>query len=152
MELLRRGIWHTYKFTKEDADTARALFEEALSRDPGSGEARIQLAWWHFWDVWTKRRDRVGLKITERLAREAVLIDQRDARGHLLVGLALMIMRQPLELRVHFRNAIDLNPSLAAAHACLGSSYILAGEPEKGWRRFFSRSVSIHATRSAFTS
>lgn len=130
--LLRRGIWHTYKFTKEDAATARVLFEEALSRDPDSGEARIQLAWWHFWNVWTKRQDTAGLRITERLAREAMLIDQRDARAHLLVGIALMISRRPEESRRHFHNAIELNPSLAAAHACLGSSYILAGEPEKG--------------------
>ena len=43
-ELIRRGIWHTYKFTKEDAAVARGLFEEALSRDPCSGEARIHLA------------------------------------------------------------------------------------------------------------
>ncbi len=126
-ELLRRGIWHSYKFTKEDAAAARALFEEALSRDPGSGEARIQLAWWHFWDIWTKRQDRPALQITVKLAREAMAIDRRDARAHLLVGLALMMMGQPEEARGYYRNAIDLNPSLAQAHACLGTSYIFAG-------------------------
>jgi len=130
-ELLRRGIWHTHRFTKEDAAAAREFFEEALRRDPDSGEARIQLAWWHFWDVWTKRRDRAGLRMTEKLAREAALIDRRDATAHLLVGLALMLMKQAGQSRGHFRTAIELNPSLAAAHACVGSSYILAGEPEK---------------------
>ncbi len=131
-ELIRRGIWHTYRFTKEDAAIGRELFEEALRRDPASGEVRIQLAWWHFWDVWTKRRDHSGLRITEKLSREAALIDQRDARAHLLIGLALMIMRQPEEARIHFHDAIAVNPSLAAAHACLGMSYILAGEAKEG--------------------
>ncbi len=130
-ELVRRGIWHTYKFTKEDAAIARGLFEEALSRDPGSGEARIHLAWWHFWDVWTKRRDASGLRITEKLAREATLIDQRDARAHLLVGLALLFSGQPEEARIHFFDAIALNPSLAAAHACIGTTYIFAGKAKE---------------------
>ena len=131
-ELIRRGIWHTYRFTKEDAEIARGLFEEALRCDPGSGEVRIQLAWWHFWDVWTKRRDHSGLRIAEKLAREAALIDQGDARAHLLIGLALMIMREPEEARIHFHDAIAINPSLAAAHACLGMSYILAGKAKEG--------------------
>ena len=130
-ELIRRGIWHTYKFTKEDAGFARRLFEEALRRDPGSGEARIHLAWWHFWDVWIKQRDTSALRITETLGREALLIDQHDARAHLLIGIAQMMMGQPEQARAHYRNAITLNPSLAAAHSCLGSSYILAGEAQE---------------------
>ncbi len=131
-ELIRRGIWHLYRLTKEDAAASRALLEEALCRDPSSAEARIQLAWWHFWDVWTRRQDMAGLRITEKLAREAAIIDQRDARAHLLVGIAMLMMGQPVQARGHFCDATELNPSLAAAHSCLGSSYILAGEPEKG--------------------
>ena len=130
-ELIRRGIWHMYKFTKEDAATARGLYEEALSRDPGSGEARIHLAWWHFWDVWTQQRETSALRIAKTLAREASLIDQRDARAHFLVGLAQMMMGEPEEARVHYRNSIALNPSLAAAHACIGTSYIFAGKAEE---------------------
>ncbi len=131
-ELVRRGVWHTYRFTKEDAAIARGLFEEALARDRGSGGVRIQLAWWHFWDVWTRQRDKAALRVTETLAREALLIDERDARAHFLVGLAQMMMGQPEQARAHYHNAIALNPSLAAAHACLGTSYIFAGQEEKG--------------------
>lgn len=131
-ELVRRGIWHLYRLTREDAASSRALLEEALRRDPGSAEARIQLAWWHFWDVWTKQADRRGFGACERLAREAAILDPRDARAHLLIGLPLMMMEQPKQSRRHFREAIDLHPSLATAHGCLGSSYILGGEPEKG--------------------
>ena len=42
-----------------------------------------------------------------------------------------MMMGQPEQARAHYRNAITLNPSLAAAHSCLGSSYILAGEAQE---------------------
>ena len=131
-ELIRRGIWHLYRFTKDDAPLARGFFEEALCRDPASGEARIHLSWWHFWDVWTSQRDPSGLLIAKTFAREASLIDERDARAHFLMGLSQMMMGQPEEARVDYHNAIALNPSLAAAHACLGTSYIFAGQAQEG--------------------
>jgi len=130
-ELIRRGIWHLYKMTKEDAAAARGIFEDALRLDPGSAEARIQLAWWYFWDIWSKRGNLALFNEVERLGREAMQIDRRDARAHMIVGVALMMRRQPEQARPYFFSAIHLNPSLAAAHASLGSSYILAGEPEK---------------------
>ena len=130
-ELIRRGISHLCKLTKEDAQKARAIFADALTRDPGSIETRIHLAWWRFWDVWTQRGDLSALHEVERLGREAMLIDRRDARGHLLVGIALMMRGQPEQSRPHYFEAIRLNPSLCTARSSLGSSYILAGEPEK---------------------
>jgi class 3 adenylate cyclase/TolB-like protein/Tfp pilus assembly protein PilF len=130
-ELIRRGIWHLQKFTKEDAAAARTIFEQALQQDPGSAEARIQLAWWQFWDVWTRQGDLQTLQTTGRLAREAFQIDPRDARAHLLSGIAQMMTGQPVQARHRFAQAVFLNPSLATAHSCLGSSYILAGESAK---------------------
>jgi class 3 adenylate cyclase/TolB-like protein len=128
-ELIQRGIWHLQKFTKQDAAAARLIFDRALKQDPTSAEARIQLAWWHFWDVWTRQGDLKGLQITGRLAREAMHLDPRDARAHLLAGIAQMMTGQPAQARHSFSEAIHLDPSLAVAHACLGSSFILAGDP-----------------------
>jgi len=130
-ELIRRGTWHQYKFTGEDAAIARSLFDEALKRDQDSTEARIQLAWWYFWDVWTKRGDLSVLRKAEELARQAVNLDKLEGRAHALIGIAIMLMGQPEEARPHYETAIELNPSLSVAHASLGSSHILGGEPEK---------------------
>ncbi|MGA7326806.1 MAG: adenylate/guanylate cyclase domain-containing protein [Rhodomicrobium sp.] len=130
-ELIRKGTWHQYKFTKEDAALARSMLDEALKRDPNSTEARIQLAWWYFWDVWTKRGDLSVLSKAEELARQAVSLDRFDARAHALTGIAIMLMGRPEQARPHYETAIELNPSLAVTHASLGSSYILGGEPEK---------------------
>ncbi len=131
-DLLRRGIWHLNKFTKQDSAAAFVCFEEALRREPSSSEANIQLAWWHFWDIWTRRGDLSGMSRTERHARDALRNDPRDARGHLLAGIALMMTKRPAQGRASFWQAVELNPSLAAAHSCIGSSYVLEGTPAKG--------------------
>ena len=94
-------------------------------------EARIHLSWWHFWDVWTKRRDPNILHTAERLAREAQGMDPRDARLDLLVGIALFMTKRTSQARVSLQTAISLNPSLASGYACLGSSFILDGLAEK---------------------
>lgn len=131
-ELIRRGTWHLYMLNREDSAKARYFFEEALRRDPDSEEARIQLAWWHFWDVWSQRANEAGFLEMEKLARQAMLIDPRDARAHMLVGIAQLMMRKPVSGRAYLLEAIRRNPSLAPAHSSLGSTYILAGEPERG--------------------
>ncbi len=128
-ELVRRGIGHLQKFRREDAVQARACFEQALLRDPGSAEARIQLGWWKFLDVWTQRGDTGQLYYTEAMGRQALLIDPDDSRGHFLIGIALMMTARPEEARHHYAEALRLNPSFALAHACLGTSFILSGQP-----------------------
>src|SRR5262249_41765113 len=109
-ELIRRGIWHLQKFTKEDAAAARTIFDQAIRTDPGSAEARIQLAWWYFWDVWAKQGDLKHLQMTGRLARDALQIDPRDARAHVLSGIAQMMTGQPAQARHSIAQAISLNP------------------------------------------
>jgi TolB-like protein/class 3 adenylate cyclase/Tfp pilus assembly protein PilF len=129
--LIRRGIWHLNKLTKQDAAIARELIEDAARRDENSAEARIHLAWCQFWDVWSKRGNLSLMTEVERIAREAIRLDPRDARGHLLVGIALFMMKKPEQGRPHLYTAISLNPSLATAHSCLGSSFLVSGDPDK---------------------
>jgi TolB-like protein len=131
-ELIRRGTWHLSMLTKEDSAKALEFFKEALKRDPNSGEARIQLAWWLFWDVWTRRGNKCDLAEMEELARQAMRIDPEDGRAPMLVGIAQLMMGKSVHARPYLREAIRSNPSLAPAHGALGSTYILAGEPEKG--------------------
>jgi len=131
-ELVRRGVWHMKMLTKFDAAKSRELFEEALKRDPGSTEAKIQLAWWVFWDGWTKARDHSVFRQVEKLAREVLADDPRDARGKLMLGIARLMMHDPVTGRADLSEAVKLNPSLSPARACLGSTFILDGEPEKG--------------------
>lgn len=130
MLLFRKFIGECADYANGDAALAGRCFEEAIKRDPGSSEARIQLARWHLWAVWQKR-NLVRLRIIERLAREAILIDQFDARAYHLLGFARMVTGRLKEARAYYHDAIALNPSLSSAHASLGLSYTFAGKPEE---------------------
>jgi TolB-like protein len=128
--LVRRGVWHMNQLTREDARTARELFERALAGNPTSVEALVHLAWWHFWDVWVRRGATEGWLEMERLARRAMSLDPQDARPVMLTGIAEFMQGEPERGRRMLVRATQMNPSLAVGHASIGSSYILSGEPE----------------------
>lgn len=129
--LIWRGRWHQNRLTRDDAAEARRLFDGALQTDPNSAEALIQMAWWYCWNVWTQRGPRAQLQEMRRLAQRAMLSDPLDGRAHMLAGIAENMLRNPDTGLLFLRQALDLTPSLAVAHSSIGSSYMLAGKPEK---------------------
>jgi len=128
-DLIWRGRWHLNRFTRADAQTARHLFEEALRLDPDSSEALIQTTFCAALSIWAGRQPDSQISQMRKLAQRAILADVEDGRGHMLAGMAEMWLRNPLRAQTLLRKAIELNPSLALAHAELGSSSIFAGEP-----------------------
>jgi adenylate cyclase len=129
--LVRRALWHMNRLTREDAAVARRLLDQVLSDDPQSIEALVHLAWWHFWDGWTRRGSMEDWVEMERLARRAMALDRQDARAAMLVGIAQFMQGETEHGRIMLERAIRLNPSLAIAYASIGSIRILLGEPEE---------------------
>ncbi|TXL82187.1 tetratricopeptide repeat protein [Vineibacter terrae] len=130
-DLIWRGRWHLNKLTREDADIARRLFDDALQLDPNSSEALIQATTCLNYAIWTQRGSANEISEMRRLAQRAIIADPDDGRGHMQAGIAEMWLRQPVRARALLQQAIALNPSLAMAHAQLGCCYNLAGEPER---------------------
>jgi tetratricopeptide (TPR) repeat protein len=127
---VRRGLWHLNRFTRVDALKARRLFETATKKDPQSSEALIQLGVWHFWNTWAERGRPQGWADMERVAQEALKIEQSDARPYMLIGVAQVMSGFPSKGRLPLRESLKLNPSQYAAYIGLGTSYILSGEPQ----------------------
>lgn len=127
---IRRGLWHLNRFTRDEAAMAKQLFEQALSDEPNSSEALIQLAFWHFWDIWARRGGRDEWRQMEEFARRALVIEEKDPRPHMLIGIAQVMSGRPKQGRGPLREALSLNPSQYAAYVGIGTSYILSGEPE----------------------
>jgi TolB-like protein len=131
-DIVWRGRWHLNRLTRRDGEIAQRLFSEALALDPDSSEALIQATYSMAWSLWAGRASQKRILDMTKLAQRAILADHDDGRGHMLAGIAEMWLRRPLAARALFKQAIDLNPSLALAHAVLGCSYNLGGEPDKG--------------------
>jgi tetratricopeptide (TPR) repeat protein len=128
--LIWRGRWHLNRLTRTDSEMAQKLFNEALDLDPNSPEALIQATFALAWAIWAGRQPQGRILEMKKLAQRAILADCDDGRGYMLAGMAEMWLRHPYQARTLFKQALALNPSLALAHAELGSSYNLSGEPQ----------------------
>ncbi len=130
-DLIWRGRWHLNRLTRADSDMAQKLFSEARTLDPDSPEALIQSTFALGWAIWAGRESTERIFEMRRLAQDAIYADRDDGRGYMLAGIAEMWLRHPLVARELLQQAIALNPSLAMAHAQLGTSFSLAGEPDQ---------------------
>jgi adenylate cyclase len=124
--LVWRSRWHLDQLTRRDSQEALRLLLEARDSDPADAEVRIQIAHWHWIDAWTQRRSPDNLSELRRLAEEARTSDPLDSRGHLLVGLADILLKAIPQAQASFEEAIRLNPSLALGYAEIGSCRIAA--------------------------
>lgn len=129
-DLIWRGRWHFNRLRRADTEIAARLFAEALALDPTSPEALIHVTGTLAWSIWSARQPTEQVLRMRKLAQQAVIADPDDGRGFLLAGIAEMWLRHPIEAKTLLQQAIALNPSLALAHAQLGGSFNLAGQPE----------------------
>jgi TolB-like protein len=129
-ELIWRGRWHINRMTKADSELAKACFDSALALEPNSSEAIIQSVWARVWELWAKRGSETQVKEMRAMAQKAIIADCDDARGHMLAGIAEIWLHQPLRAEALLMHAIELNPSLAMAHAQLGASLRVRDEHE----------------------
>ena len=146
-ELVWRGRWHLARLTPSSNEMAKQCFEEALERQPNLLEARIQLVWLTLRQLWLERGAEADIRTVRRDAQKIILADGEDARGHMLAGIAEVFLRQPLRAERLLRQAIDLNPCLAMAHAQLGGALILRGESGEA-ERFLRNAIRLSPSDS----
>jgi TolB-like protein len=130
-DLIWRGRWHLNRLTRADSDMAQKLFVEARALDPDSPEALIQSTFALGWAIWAGRESKERIFEMRKLAQKAIYADRDDGRGYMLAAIAEMWLRHPLVARELLQQAIALNPSLAMAHAQLGTSFNLTGDPNQ---------------------
>lgn len=128
--LVRQGVWHQYKLTREGAAKAFECFTHALEIDPDSAEALVQLAWWHFWDISFRRGEASEWNILETYAKQAHNIDPSDSRPVHMIAVAHTMRGEHGEARKFHGESIKLNPSYALPYSGMGSSLYIDGQPE----------------------
>lgn len=130
-ELFHRGLWHVYRFTREEIATGEALFRQALALAPdfalphaGLGYAAFVKAVWYF-------APDPASAMAEGLqhAQAGVARDGGSAFCHVVLGRLLTLAGKIEGALHHLRLAIEMNPSFAQAHFGLAQALVYAGEP-----------------------
>ncbi|MEF2552544.1 LuxR C-terminal-related transcriptional regulator [Aurantimonas sp. A2-1-M11] len=131
-ESFHRGLWHMYRFTREDNDRAQALFREAADMDPTYARAHAGLSFTHFQNAFLLRpQDRE--QEAERALKTAGLslaADERDPTAHWAMGRALWLAGSDGEAVSELRTSVDLSPSFSMDHYALAFVSCQSGDAE----------------------
>jgi len=126
---LARGLWFHHRFTKADNERAREHFIAALEADPN---AALPLAWvgaTHMWDFvlnWSQDPAE-SLSLGLDAALRAVALDPNDTTARLVLSAGFTYNENQQRGVEEGEKAIELNPSLALAHASHGWALVCVG-------------------------
>jgi adenylate cyclase len=129
-DFCQRGLWHMWRYDKDDNAEAQRLFHQATDIDVDFAAAYANLAYCHFLDGVLAFNDtpRQSASLAESAAKKAIAIDERDAMAHCALGRALSLMGDHAAAIAELRAAVDLNPSFALARYGLGIPLIFEGQ------------------------
>jgi tetratricopeptide (TPR) repeat protein len=126
-------MWHHYRHNKADNIEAQVYFRRALGTDAQYPQATAALAIAVCnagYLGWAEHAER-NYEEAYELAQGAVALDARYPNARFALGLACMYMHRSDRAMAEMRQAIELNPSFAAAHAILGHMLTYIGRPEE---------------------
>lgn len=130
-ELFHRGMWHAYRFTREDMIEARYWLERAIKLAPDfalpyAGIAYVSFAsvTWHFA---TNVEETLGEAMA--MAGKALERDDRSAFGHVVLGRILTLTGSVDRALRHLEIAVELNPGFSQAYFGLAWAQFWSGKP-----------------------
>jgi TolB-like protein len=128
-DALHRGLWHMYRFTKADNDTAQQFFKTAVRLDPTFARAYAGLSFTHWQNVfqgWTAREPAIGLAF--ETAGQGLMADERDPAAHWAMGRALWLRGDHDQAVSELESAVDLSPNFALGHYTLSFVHCQTGD------------------------
>ena len=128
-ELLQRGLLRLRGYGKDDNPAAKALFEQALDKDPDYALAHSYLALVDLMMGGWGEAPRDAIASNVERADRAVNLAPEEPRCHRVLGQALLFSRRHEAAEYHFRRAFDLNPFDADTIAQMGFLLAMRGRP-----------------------
>ncbi len=133
-DLVLQALPHMWRMTTQDHHRAQELLREAIALDPDYANAHALLGWTYIslFNLDTRTPIHEFTDLALDAGQKAVILDDQDPWGHLVLGLGHARRRRPEPALMHLTTAIELNPSFALGHAGLGYALAAGGHPEHG--------------------
>jgi len=133
-ELYQRGMWHFYRVTKDDLKAARALFDQAVARDPDFALPYAGIAYVCFFEVFQGFAVAHDENLDQGLAagERAVALDDKDGFAHYALGRMLHLSGQGERAIAESKRAVDLNSSFALGYYGLAASFVWQDRATEG--------------------
>jgi adenylate cyclase len=143
-DLYQRGMWHLYRFTKEDAGSACIAFEKAIVADPNFSAAYTGLAYLQLYDVMNGYSSNFehSLRDAEANVRRALALDQRDVLARFTLGRLHTLKMNYDEAIKEFERGVELNPGFAQIYHGIGFAHAYGGNPEDAIP-FFEKAIRL---------
>ncbi|MET0744234.1 MAG: tetratricopeptide repeat protein [Microvirga sp.] len=125
-----RALWHLYRFTRADNETARTFFARAIDLDPTFSRAHAGLSSTHFQNAfqsWAPRSDETVRALDA--AEEGLLADDRDPAAHWALGRALWLFGRQESAIAELERAVELSPNFAQGYYALAFVHAQSGDP-----------------------
>lgn len=129
-EAHHRGLWHAYRFTREDNVEAQHFFKLAVKLDPTFSRAYSGVSFTHWQNAFQGWADRkTEMDLAYRTASQSMMIDDRDPTAHWSLGRALWLKGRTDQSVYELGQATDLSPNYALAFYCLAFIQAQGGDP-----------------------
>lgn len=125
-----RGLWHMYRFTETENETARQFFEMAVRLDPTFARAHAGLSFTHWQSAfqhWGDRKQHTARAL--EIAGRGLIVDEHDPSAHWAMGRALWLSGRHDEAVGELRQSVDLSPNFALGHYTLAFVQSQSGDP-----------------------
>ena len=129
-EAHHRGLWHMYRFNKNDNERARQYFSQAVELDPTFARAYAGLSFAHFQNAflgWKSAKPEIDRAF--EAAGKSLMVDDRDPAAHWAMGRALWLRGGQEQAVLELERAVDLSPNYASAHYTLAFVHSQSGDP-----------------------
>lgn len=129
-EAYHRGLWHMYRFTRQENELAQHFFGMAVRLDPTFARAHAGLSFTHWqnafqrWGDYAKESDRAY-----DTAGQSLIVDDNNPAAHWAMGRALWLRHRQDESLGELERAVELSPNFALGHYALSFVQSQSGDP-----------------------
>ncbi len=127
-----QGWWYYNRFTKEDNEQARRMFEKATEIEPKFADAYAGLGFTYY-EQWANQwsPDPRSLERAFELAKKAISLNDSLSAAYTLLSHVYLWRKQHAQAIAEQERAIALNPNDANGYADLAEILVWAGRPEE---------------------